>query len=354
MSNCLPKPRQKEAPDRPWQLECLEHFRKDFRRLRGEDVHPKVKLTLTAALALNGVPFGAKAYHFKLGPRYRFEGHRCQLRRVLYAVALTDPHLDYHKDLAALAATLLATNSEDSTYAVLVFLMEKFRFKQLLCDGEDHVALVIRSFHHFCPQAYHAVWRAGLLEEVRGIVGRWLRSFFASGFEPSELKSFERLLDALLTIKVRHSADPFAELRQICVHLLLRNAARLLTASRENTLNTLELGRMESIRVSEDLFHLMKQLNSETSQWSIEDVAAFLPVTLALSWGCMLELDLLLPGSSMLIPAAGACTGMVAGYLDGFKWFTRFRPPPPKAWGKFKPFFGDETGINIQTYVEVF
>ena len=57
------------------------------------------------------LPLAAKdilIYYFKLRhPRYSFVGNRHQLRRVLGA-ALTDPHLDYHKDLAVLAATLLA------------------------------------------------------------------------------------------------------------------------------------------------------------------------------------------------------------------------------------------------------
>ena len=33
----------------------------------------------------------------------------------------------------------------------------------------------------------------------------------------------------------------------------------------------------------------------------------------------MLELDTLIPGSSLVIPAACACIGLMAGYMDGFK-----------------------------------
>eukprot|EP00435_Cladocopium_sp_Y103_P011767 s1414_g3.t1 len=191
---CSPVENEESAPPCWSQLEGFNDFRKDFRRLRCEPVHPKVELTLTTALALDGVPFGSKGYHFKLRhPRYSFVGNRHQLRRVLRALALTDPHLDYHKDLAVLASTLLAvTNCEASAYAVLAFIQKKFSFKRLLFPtldpdhqgsqaGWGQAAMILYSYQQFCPVTYEAVRSAGMGQRLLEIVAQWLRSFFCTG-----------------------------------------------------------------------------------------------------------------------------------------------------------------------------
>jgi len=338
---CSPVENEGSAPPWWWQLEGFDDFRKDFRRLRCEPVHPKVELTLTTALALDGVPFGSKGYHFKLHhPRYSFVGNRHQLRRVLRALALTDPHLDHHKDLAVLAATLLAvTNCEASAYAVLAFIQKKFSFKRLLFPTLDpdrqgsqgQAAMIISSYQRFCPVTYEAVRSAGLGQRLLEIVAQWLRSFFCTGFDPKRqsLQSFEQLLDAVLQVRV-HQSDPYRELRQICLYILLRNSARLLVAFNADTLPAELESLAISIKVRKEFFQVLQEMNSsKMSLWSTDDMVAYMPVSLVAGWCCMLELDTLIPGSSLVIPAACACIGLMAGYMDGFKSLVnRFTPPP--------------------------
>lgn len=334
------------SPSPEFSLPNFEGFRKDFRRLRSQPCHPKVHLTLTTALALDGVPYRSQGYHVKLThPRYGFIGNRHQLRRVLSAIALTDAHLGFDKDLIVLASTILAiTNCEASAYAMMAGILEKFRFKQLLIPEFDpefkgsqgQAAMIVSNYQCFCPATYDALCKAGLKQRLLDIVAQWLRSFFCTGFNPERqsLQDFQRLLDAVLEVEV-HQADPYRELRQICVYILMRNSGRLLAAAKAQKLAAELENLAGSVIVRKEFFHVLKEMNSENvAPWSPEDMASFLPMSLVAGCCCILELDTLFPGSSIAIPVACACVGMVAGYMDGFKsLISRFARPPKDVMG---------------------
>eukprot|EP00438_Fugacium_kawagutii_P031758 Skav235160 [mRNA] locus=scaffold2326:6037:7245:- [translate_table: standard] len=322
------------------QLEGFEAFRKQFRSFRGLQLHPKVDLTLRTALALNGER--SRGCHLELRhPRYGFSGNVYQLQRVLRAWALTDAHFSYHKDVAVLASTILAiTNCEAQTYAALRILGDKFFIKRLLFPEMDpyrlgskgQAKLIMATYKHFCPVTFKALRAARMLPRLSEIVAQWLRSFFCAGYDPerNSLCLFETLLVFMLDVEV-HEGDPYRELRQISLHILVRNSPLLLVAARAQSPPTeLEILAV-SIKVRPEFFDVLKEMNStKMSPWSTDDLASFLPVSLVAAWCCILELDALLPGSSLAIPAACVCIGMVCGYMGAFRGFTR--PPKDVTW----------------------
>ena len=101
--------------------------------------------------------------------------------------------MDYHKDLAVLAATLLAvTNYEASAYAVRAVIHKKLAVvphagSKLTSDhqgSQGQAAMIISSYQRFCPVTYEAVRSARLGKRLLEIVAQWLRSFFCAGFDP--------------------------------------------------------------------------------------------------------------------------------------------------------------------------
>ncbi|CAK8994205.1 unnamed protein product [Durusdinium trenchii] len=313
----------------------------DYKRDRVGPHEVPVEITLGRALALDdpiGQVYGGEAHHFPLKhPNYAFIGARHQLRRVHLALYKKYKYLDYDKDLTIFSSNLLAmTESEMKTYALLIRMLEKFYWKRLLrpeVDDETHgqqrsqeqARQVLRSYRHFCPVTFAALRQRGFEESLVKIVDQWLRSFFCFGWDPrpQHMGNFQRLIKVLFKVKVDES-DPFRDLRRICVCLLMQNSDKLLEACDQRA-NTRDL-------------EVLAEMNC--SDMGL-DLVAFLPLGVVGGWCSMLELDSVLPGSGLVIPAACACMGLAAVYKEGLGTLVSKFCKPPKDVIR-GPFFVEE------------
>ncbi|CAK9046592.1 unnamed protein product [Durusdinium trenchii] len=332
----------------------------DYKRDRvGPHVVP-VEITLGRALALDGPigqVYGGEAHHFQLKhPNYAFIGARHQLRRVHLALYKKYKYLDYDNDLTIFSSNLLAmTESEMKTYALLIRMLEKFYWKRLLrpeVDDETHgqqrsqeqARQVLRSYRHFCPVTFAALRQRGFEESLVKIVDQWLRSFFCFGWDPrpQHMGNFQRLIKVLFKVKVDES-DPFRELRRICVCLLMQNSDKLLEACDQRA-NTRDLEAIaKRIVLGRSFFQVLKEMNCSDMGFSTEDlVTTFLPLGVVGGWCSMLELDSVLPGLGLVIPAACACMGLATVYKEGLGTLVSKFCKPSKDVIR-GPFFVEET-----------
>ncbi|CAK9042551.1 unnamed protein product [Durusdinium trenchii] len=306
----------------------------DYKRDRVGPHEVSVEITLGRALALDdpiGQVYGGEDHHFPLKhPNYAFIGARHQLRRVHLALYKKYKYLDFDKDLTIFSSNLLAmTESEMKTYALLIRMLEKFYWKRLLrpeVDDETHgqqrsqeqARQVLRSYRHFCPVTFAALRQRGIEESLLKIVDQWLRSFFCFGWDPrpQHMGNFRRLIKVLFKVKVDES-DPFRDLRRIGVCLLMQNSDKLLEAC-DHRASARDLEAIaKRVVLGRSFFQVLAEMNCSDMGFSTEDSVALLPLGVAGGWCSMLELDNVLPGSGLVIPAACACMGLAAVYKEG-------------------------------------
>ena len=82
-------------------------------------------------------------------------------------------------------------------------------------------------------------------------------------------------------------------------------------------------------------------MNCSDMGFSTGDLVAFLPLGVVGGWCSMLELDSVLPGSGLVIPAACACMGLAAVYKEGLGTLVSKFCKPPKDVIR-GPFFVEE------------
>ena len=318
-----------------------------------------VEITLGRALALDGPigqVYGGEAHHFQLKhPNYAFIGARHQLRRVHLALYKKYKYLDYDNDLTIFSSNLLAmTESEMKTYALLIRMLEKFYWKRLLrpeVDDETHgqqrsqeqARQVLRSYRHFCPVTFAALRQRGFEESLVKIVDQWLRSFFCFGWDPrpQHMGNFRRLIKVLFKVKVDES-DTFRDLRRIGVCLLMQNSDKLLEACNHRASARDLEAIAKRVVLGRSFFQVLAEMNCSDMGFSTEDSVALLPLGVAGGWCSMLELDNVLPGSGLVIPAACACMGLAAVYKEGLGKLVSKYCKPQKKQVIMGPFFVEE------------
>ena len=87
---------------------------------------------------------------------------------------------------------------------------------------------------------------------------------------------------------------------------------------------------------------VLAEMNCSDMGFSTEDSVALLPLGVAGGWCSMLELDNVLPGSGLVIPAACACMGLAAVYKEGLGKLVSKYCKPQKKQVIMGPFFVEE------------
>eukprot|EP00440_Ansanella_granifera_P043872 gb/GFBE01047540.1/.p1 GENE.gb/GFBE01047540.1/~~gb/GFBE01047540.1/.p1 ORF type:complete len:450 (+),score=80.85 gb/GFBE01047540.1/:1-1350(+) len=258
-------------------------------------------------------------------PYYYPVGNREKLRRILAAFSMKHRYLGYDDDITMFAAMVLPVmEDEKSSFGVLCAIYERLGYEDFLmpdlCEtpGDsrqrrmtDEADLVLAAFRDICPGAMLDLIEHNCIDQVRQMIGSWIRTCFTAGFsrERQGFEEFGPFLTRIITASP-DSGDKRAHLRYYALCVLITNAVRITKASADCKLQE-ELQELAlHIPVGKGLLQIMDE-RLEPDRSIMFHRLSWLPFGMAAGWCGALHLSTLTATSILGLGPLGIFVGGV-------------------------------------------